>query len=374
MKNELLKRYVLTNYKGDEHNIYIHDIEDIKDMEIKVISNDEVLTINYKDYNEVYDSAILSNNPRTIDYYNSCKNIDINDLKDTLKNYEKIQIHPGNFHMDDLMCVILAQKINPNIEIIRGGKPMLDDSKVLVADFGNSKYDHHDTTTAQYRENGIKYSACGLMFKEFGDEIFLDKNIRKVIENNIIQGIDAIDNGQPELINNFGTSLSNVVSSLNKSWDDTRSDIECFNNALSLVKTLVDNEINKIISKQKALDIVQCAYENKNKEDKIIVFNQFVPAKEYYMENTNDVYYIAYPSNRGGWNLEAIPPNKENWTKQRCSITQTGKNIEGVNFIHPAGFLANVDSPETAKKLADLSIKTQMLEKNNKEIDDDLNL
>ena len=266
-------------------------------------------------------------------------------------NFKAIQVHGGIFHVDDLFCVYMAKKILPDIQVIRGGKPLVEDKEVLVADYGNTEFDHHDTETAVYRSNGVRMSASGLMFREWGSLLIPDERVRNEFELEVIYGIDAVDNGQ-DLIDNFGSKLGAVIKIFNPLWGFEETADEQFNKALGLLEIIIERKIDSFVSKVTALETI----ESKDLSTDIVEFERFVPAKEYLCRNTN-VKFLIYPSLRGGYNLDCVPPTMEEFQKQRVKIPVSGKEaVEGVTFVHPAGFLAACETIESARKLAEYSM------------------
>ena len=90
----------------------------------------------------------------------------------------KIIVHDGICHADDVICVWLLQQINPEIEIVRTRndeviKAGLIDPNIIVADVGFGFYDHHQKDSAIYvtPDNANKYAACGLIWKIWGETI-----------------------------------------------------------------------------------------------------------------------------------------------------------------------------------------------------------
>ena len=77
--------------------------------------------------------------------------------------------HSGTFHADEIFATLILSKILPEIVLIRipelVEKP---NESALVYDIGAGKYDHHQLGGNGQRPNGIKYAACGLIWKEFG--------------------------------------------------------------------------------------------------------------------------------------------------------------------------------------------------------------
>ena len=84
------------------------------------------------------------------------------------KNY----VHNGVFHCDDVMCVAIMKSAFPDIEVQRTNRPpKIYGNDVIVADIGFGKYDHHQPN-AELRPDGKKYAACGLVFRDFWQNIF----------------------------------------------------------------------------------------------------------------------------------------------------------------------------------------------------------
>ena len=114
--------------------------------------------------------------------------------------------HSGKFHADEVMATVILEKIMP-VNLLRISKVPKTNPNIIVFDIGGGKFDHHQENKNGERENGIPYASAGLIWKEFGLEIIkkfaadtqnLDYNrIFQNIDQKLIQGIDAIDNGVP---------------------------------------------------------------------------------------------------------------------------------------------------------------------------------
>ena len=79
--------------------------------------------------------------------------------------------HGGTFHADDVFATVILSKIMPEIRIIR----LLEVTEqmpenVIIYDIGAGKFDHHQFGGNGERE-GVKYAACGLIWKQFGKEV-----------------------------------------------------------------------------------------------------------------------------------------------------------------------------------------------------------
>ena len=110
--------------------------------------------------------------------------------------------HNGTMHADEVFATAFLDLYKGDIEVIRTS--VVETEKLqpdaIVYDIGRGKFDHHGQD-AEVRENGIKYSSFGLLFREFGKDFLKKRNMDDVeeaftmIEKELIEGIDAIDNG-----------------------------------------------------------------------------------------------------------------------------------------------------------------------------------
>src|SRR3989338_4210933 len=91
----------------------------------------------------------------------------------------RIVTHNGKFHVDDLVAVAALQFMlgEANTQVIRSRNP--DDWKTgdyvldvgAVYDPATNRFDHHQHGGAGARENGVPYSALGLVWKHYGEKI-----------------------------------------------------------------------------------------------------------------------------------------------------------------------------------------------------------
>ncbi|MBU4536711.1 MYG1 family protein, partial [Patescibacteria group bacterium] len=128
-----------------------------------------------------------------------------------IRNKFRIVTHNGTFHVDDVFAVatlkiFLTRKykgkfFNPKISVLRTRNLDLIQKSDYVVDLGGEynykkiRFDHHQVGGAGRRENGIFYSAFGLVWKDFGNEICGSKEVAEEIDKKVTQPIDAMDNG-----------------------------------------------------------------------------------------------------------------------------------------------------------------------------------
>src|SRR5699024_3152791 len=193
------------------------------------------------------------------------------------------------------------------------------DIKGIVYDVGHGKFDHHQPGGNGERENGIKYSSFGLVWKQFGKQFLKNLNIEniddiwKMIDNKLVQNIDAVDNGQLAKLSQFDfdiITLPNLITMYNSNWDDeTSNQDECFIKAVEFAYTIFDRFIISAVSKIKAKSKVLEAIERS--ENQILILDRFMPWKEFLLETDNDkaknILFVIFPSNRGGYDIYSVP-------------------------------------------------------------------
>ena len=299
------------------------------------------------------------------------------DIKIT-KNLEEANCitHSGTFHADDIFATIILSKVIPNIILYRAQEYTDEkNNNVIVYDIGEGKFDHHQFGGNGARANGVKYAACGLIWKEYGKEILKKYNIREVdyifdyIDKNLIQFIDSNDNGQlPKLETEYrNVHISYVISIFNTRWDEEVDSDESFFKALQFAETFFDEFLDDTFSKMKAKDLVENAIEDS--KDGIMILEKNVPWKDFLLESKNikakNINFVVFPSKRGGYNVYAVPIEIESfenrkslpkeWRGLRDKNLQNITGIKSARFCHNSGFLCSLEEKEDAIKLAYLA-------------------
>lgn len=150
------------------------------------------------------------------------------------KNTVKVCVHNGMFHADEVLAlaIIMIALGKDNVEYIRSRNlPDYMDADIAV-DVGGSYdgvkfFDHHQNTFFKIHEGtDISYAAAGLLWDKYCfsiASIYLgDTDINKInkfytyVVNNLILGVDAVDNGQFK-DNNYihQNNLSSIVKTFN---------------------------------------------------------------------------------------------------------------------------------------------------------------
>jgi len=278
--------------------------------------------------------------------------------------------HSGIFHADEVMATVLLSKILPEVKVCRTFKVPEDVAEdVIVYDIGGGVYDHHQRGFSEARENGIKFSSFGLLWRKFGMQLLSDNQNAELVfdlfDKTFVTGIDAVDNGQVERTDDVQVmTVSGVISAFNPNWDEKANADNSFLKAVEFAEVIFDNALNSAISKAKAKTGVESAIEKS--ANGIMILDEFMPWQDYIFNSTNEkadgVLYVVFPSNRGGYNVNAVPDAPGSFG-QRKSLPASWAGLRGAelaevsgvataNFCHPAKFICGADTFEDALALA----------------------
>ena len=283
--------------------------------------------------------------------------------------------HSGILHADEVMATVLLSKILPEVKVCRTFKVPEDVAEdVIVYDIGGGVYDHHQRGFSEARENGIKFSSFGLLWRKFGMQLLSDNQnaelVFELFDKTFVTGIDAVDNGQVERTDDVQVmTVSGVISSFNPNWDEKANADESFLKAVAFAEVIFDNALASAVSKAKAKTGVESAIEKS--ANGIMILDEFMPWQDYIFNSTNekanDILYVVFPSKRGGYNVNAVPdapgsfgqrkPLPESWAGLRGAELAEASGVATANFCHPAKFICGADTFEDALELAKKAIE-----------------
>ena len=302
-------------------------------------------------------------------------------------NKKKILVtHNGSFHTDDVFaCATLAlmlEKENKSFKIIRTRDEKIIEKGDYVFDVGGiydanlNRFDHHQKEGAGKRDNGIEYSSFGLVWKQFGDKITGSNEVTKIIDERLVQVVDAIDNGisiaNPVIPNVFVYGIYDMVTAFHPSYKEINPD--CYNRFLEIVsfaKNLLSKEIEKAQDQESIQRYVQEKVDKKDKESRILILDEYIPRVEIEIELVKypDILYVVAlgAHNSHLWRILAIRKNMHSFeTRKNLPETWAGLKeeefvkVSGVAdavFCHRALFMAVAKSREGAIKLAEMALK-----------------
>lgn len=281
--------------------------------------------------------------------------------------------HWGKFHADEVFASIILELYYGELYILRvKDVPDKLPPNVIVYDIGYGEFDHHQYGGNGIRSNGVPYASAGLIWKKFGPSIIRRTRTREPelvwewIDRELIQSIDAIDCGaMPKTI--YPTkpyTVSTVIGNFNPPWNSNMDANRAFIEACNFARIIFNNVLSHALGKAESKDIVDKAIEDS--QNHIMVLPEHVPWQEWFFnspnEKTQNIWFVVYPSNRGGYNFQCIP-SKAGEGDQRKAVPKAWRGISadalrrvtGVSdatFVHSAGFLGGAESFEGAMKMA----------------------
>ena len=262
--------------------------------------------------------------------------------------FETIMVHGSVFHADDVCCVALSKILNPWIKVERVLKvPEEIPETTIVCDIGGGEFDHHQEQ--EYRENGVPYASFGKMWREYGELLLPDESSWRKFDEMFVQPIDSADNGvSPNL-------LSATIHDMNPSFTEDGSPEardRRFNKAVEFMIPLIQRKIKLLRDAEEARKEVQSAVEDVGIR-KYVVLDKFLPWQEVVVPTDN--LLVIFPSNRGGYNIQAVPVEKGSFETRlnlNDGVTDEVKEKYGITFVHPSGFLASTDTLDGAISFA----------------------
>lgn len=286
----------------------------------------------------------------------------------------KIVTHDGNYHADEVFATAILLSIYPQAEVIRTRDEETIQKADIVIDVGyeydheKKRYDHHQAQGAGERENGIPYSACGLVWKHYAEQLAGSKETAQAIDEKLIQNIDAIDNGiayPPNEHDNKPYTITAVIESLKPVYDEGHSPQEAFEEAVQLAKRILRREIIIAQAQEKAAKIVKQRLEEQQ-DKQYLILEEHLPWKKTVIEES-DKLFVVFQKSDGGWAISTVPVERGNfkarkdlpeaWAGLQGEALVEASGIQGAQFCHRGRFLAVAQTKEAAIALVEQALQ-----------------
>lgn len=294
------------------------------------------------------------------------------------KKIKTLGTHSGKFHADDVMATAILSLILGDIKVTRTRDENILSKLDFVYDISLGEFDHHQLNK-EIRANNIPYAACGLVWREFGSRIiqkfnseFDEEDIMSIfdyIDKNLVQGIDATDNGIDIKSEIKVTSISDIIQGFNPTWDSTYSKDDAFKEAVLYATDVIKRIISRQVSVIKARIIVNEAFQSRNTNE-IMVLKKGCPWLQqlFKIDINNEVLFVISPDdNNAEYKIQTVKKTADTFEARKDLLESIrGKSSEEINsiikiddaiFCHSAGFIASAKSLESALKIAKLSIE-----------------
>ena len=284
--------------------------------------------------------------------------------------------HAGTFHADEVFATVILGKVFGSLTLCRANTVPAEVRKgVIVYDIGQGELDHHQRGGNGTRDNGVPYAASGLVWKRYGKmltERTCDSGlVWDLIDRELIQGIDAIDNGMQLLTDHVAKCLnvSDLIRMMNPMWNSGESFDEAFFKAVSLAEIIFDRVYESAVSKAEAKKKVEQSIHNTT--GNIMMLDQYVPWQQFIFDSADPkakkILFVVFPSARGGFNCQCVPDISGGYGQRKAMPEEwrglMGKDLQKVSgvpdavFCHPAGFIGGAETLEGAVEMAERAVE-----------------
>ncbi|MCC6323797.1 MYG1 family protein [Candidatus Nomurabacteria bacterium] len=272
------------------------------------------------------------------------------------KKKKLLVTHNGTFHADDIFATAaLSILCDGNIKVVR----TRDTAIMLKADFLydvggeynpiTNRYDHHQPGGAGVRANGVPYSSFGLIWKQYGERLCGSMEVADLVDQKIVQPIDANDNGIDTFsLKNAGGLyvIQNFLYAFRPTWKEPAEYDIAFFKCVDFAKILLKREIVRARAQVEAKNIIESFYE-KALDKRIIELDAQYPWKDFILQHEEPLYIIS-PKD-GMWRIECVLKERysfenrkslpESWAGLRDEALEKVTGVKGASFCHNGRFL-----------------------------------
>lgn len=289
--------------------------------------------------------------------------------------------HDGLFHVDDIFaCAVIGlilDKQDQEYKIVRTRVSEVIEQADYVVDVGGvydvsrNRFDHHQKEGAGSRSNGVPFASIGLVWKTYGQELCGSQEIATILDEKIIQAIDADDNAvetyKNTLIDVEVITIQKFFYTFRPTWKEDRDTFDkAFLELVVLAQKFILRKIRVETDKQEAEKEVIKAYE-RAEDKRIVVMEKQYPAKEFLITKTEPLYIVGPDATGTRWGVKTVEKNKDGFESRKdLPVAWGGLNNEDLQrvtgvpdaiFCHNALFLATAASKQGALELARLAVE-----------------
>lgn len=285
------------------------------------------------------------------------------------KKKKLLVTHNDTFHSDDVFATAtLMILLKNNVKVVRTRDPEFFKKGDFVYDVGGeynpdtNRFDHHQIGGAGVRANGIPYAAFGLIWKKYGEIICGSKQVADKIDTELVQAIDAEDNGLDTYTINGEVGpyiIQRLVNAFRPSWKEEENFDKPFMELVFFIKKFLIRKITRSKASFEAENFIRDTY-NKSEDKRIIVFEHKYPWRRFLLEYGEPIYVVIPKSNK--WNVYGVQKEKdsheirkqlpESWAGLRDEELVKITGVEDATFCHNGRFLVVAKSKEGAMLLA----------------------
>lgn len=291
----------------------------------------------------------------------------------------KILTHNGRFHTDEVFAIAMLKIFfNNEIEVTRTRDLSKINDVDFVLDIGREynpslkRFDHHQDTFFEKRDNKIPYATAGLIWKHYGEQVTSSPEVVKRLDLLLIQAIDAEDNGVNSVDKNSiftPYQLHNVIQSFRKPYDirNAQTDLQDFLIAVEFAENLLKREILKIEANVKGESEVTEILNSSN-EQQFIILEKQLPWEEVIINYPDILFMIQFNDENDNWSIYSIRKDKNSfepkkpfpkkWAGKEGELLAKITGIKDAVFCHKGLFLTVAKTKQGAIDLTNLAIES----------------
>lgn len=283
--------------------------------------------------------------------------------------------HSGTMHADEVFATAFLELYLKDIRLKRTATIDMKTipNTTIVYDIGGEEFDHHQNQ-AKVRDNNIPYASFGLLWQKFGLLYLKQENIEhedevfQEFDKNLIEGIDAIDNGVfPKIESSYKVqTISDIIKSFNPSFGSNEVEDEQFKKAVFIAKEIIVENLYHINGKVLARKMITDKL--KTTTNQILILDTYMPYEETILKSKlgDKILFAIFPSNRGGYIIKTIPKSltdkttRINFPKEWIGLTneqlEQVSGVVGATFCYNNSFIVGCKTKQSAIKLATIAI------------------
>lgn len=291
----------------------------------------------------------------------------------------RIVTHSGTFHADELLAVAaLELYLNGRAyEVIRTRDPEIFKSADYLVDVGGvydpatNRFDHHQHGGAGVRENGIPYSAFGLVWKHYGEAISGSKMVADAIDKQIGHPVDLGDNGVDYYslvrLDTEPLIVQFMVAMFRPTWKGGATHDERFIELVPIMRRMLELAIGVERDALEGGKFVEDAYQAA--EDKrLIIIDKPYPWSAVLASHPEPLFIVKPKSVGTYWEVECVRDNPYGFANRKdlpeawAGILEADNKlpqvtgVEDAVFCHMMRYIAVAKSKEGALKLAQIAL------------------
>ena len=285
--------------------------------------------------------------------------------------------HNDRFHADDVFAgAVLTLLYKDSIEF----KRTRDENEIKKGDivfdvggFYNSDknlFDHHQKEGAGKRENGIPYASFGLVWKKWGEEICESKEVADLVDKNLVQSVDAGDNGFSFYTYNNTEldlteyNLNHLISIFGSTWKETDNFDEEYLEVIKMAIKILKREITVAKHKIEAIPLLNKFYE-KTEDKRVLILDDYLPFGSFVKKHDEILFVVSPSKDKDVWRVNTVKKEgfisrkdlPKNWGGLRDKDLEKVTGVKGTIFCHRNLFLAVTDNKNSAIELVKLALK-----------------